>query len=115
VSAVVIYARAIVIVGAALRALDLSWSAILPYALRGLGLAAVCTAAVLAGQYAVASLTYPAVSLSAGGACALAAMVALVLARPQVLGSEAGSALGRLIPAFAPRFAVAPDPEGQAR
>jgi len=115
VSAVVIYARAIVIVGAALRALDLSWSAILPDALRGLGLAAVCTGAVLAGQYAVASLMYPAVSLSAGGACALAAMVALVLARPQVLGSEAASALGRLIPAFAPRFAVAPEPEGQAR
>jgi O-antigen/teichoic acid export membrane protein len=115
VSAVVIYARAIVIVGAALRALDLSWSAIVPYALRGLGLAAVCTVAVLAGQYAVASLTYPVISLSAGGACALAAMLVLVLARPQVLGNEAQSALGRLIPAFAPRFAGAPDPEGQAR
>lgn len=115
VSAVVIYARAIVIVGAALRALDLSWSAIVPYALRGLGLAAVCTVAVLAGQYAVASLTYPVISLSAGGACALAAMLALVLARPQVLGTEALSALSRLFPAFAPRFAGAPDPEGQAR
>lgn len=115
VSATVIYARAIVIVGAALRALDLSWSAILPYALRGLGLAGVCTAAVLAGQYAVASLTYPVISLTAGGACALAAMLALVLARPQVLGNEAQSALGRLIPAFAPRFAGAPEPKAQAR
>jgi hypothetical protein len=63
----------------------------------------------------VASLTYPVISLSAGGACALAAMLVLVLARPQVLGNEAQSALGRLIPAFAPRFAGAPDPEGQAR
>jgi lipopolysaccharide exporter len=117
VSAVVIFARAVVIIGASLRALGLSWSAVAPYALRGLGLATVCAGAVLLGQYAVAAFTAPVVSLSAGAACALAAMLLLVLARPQVLGNEARSALGRLIPAFTPRFAApaAPELDGGAR
>jgi len=44
-----------------------------------------------------------------------AGLAALVLARPQLLGRETLSALGRLIPAMAPRFAVAPEPEANAR
>jgi O-antigen/teichoic acid export membrane protein len=110
VSAVVIFARAAVIITASLHALQLRWSAILPYALRGLALAAVSAMAVLAGQHAVASLPYPLVSLFAGGTCALAVMLLLVFARPQVLGQEAQGALGRLIPAFAPRLAAAAAP-----
>jgi lipopolysaccharide exporter len=104
VSAIVIFARAFVIISAALRALTLRWSSILPYAARGLGLAAVCGGAVLAGQHAVASLTFPGISLYAGSACALAAMLLMVGARPQVLGDEAQSALARLIPRFAVRW-----------
>lgn len=100
VSAVVIFARAGVIITAALNALGLRWSAILPYAARGLGLSAVCAVAVLAGQHAVATLTFPGVSLSAGGACALAAMLLIMGLRPQLLGREARSALARLIPAM---------------
>ncbi|MDB5870803.1 MAG: putative succinoglycan transport protein [Ramlibacter sp.] len=118
VSAVVIYARATVIITAALNALQLRWTSILPYVARGLGLAAVCGAAVLLGQRAVSTLTFPGVSLYAGGACALAAMLLLVGMRPQVLGHEAQSALGRLFPAFAPQWAppVAPiDLDGQPR
>jgi O-antigen/teichoic acid export membrane protein len=117
VSAAVIFARAVVVIGAGLRALGLSWSVLVPDALRGLGLAAVCGAAVLAGRYAVAPLTLPVVSLAAGGACALAAMLLLLLVRPQLLGADAQSALGRLIPAFAPRFAVpaAPELDGGSR
>lgn len=117
VSAVVIFARAVVIIGAGLRALGLSWSAIVPDALRGVGLAAVCAAAVLAGQYAAAPLGLPVVSLLAGGFSALATLVLLLLVRPQVLGAEARSALGRLVPRFAPRFAVpaAPELDGGAR
>jgi len=111
VSAAVIFARAVVIIGAGLRALGLTWSAILPDALRGLGLAAVSAAAVLAGQYAVAPLATPIVSLAAGGACAMAAMLVVLLMRPQMLGADARSALGRLVPRFAPRFAVAAAPE----
>jgi lipopolysaccharide exporter len=104
VSAIVIFARAFVIITAALRALNLRWSSILPYAGRGLGLAAVCGGAVLAGQHAVANLTFPGISLYAGSACALAAMLLMVGARPQVLGDEAQSALARLIPRFALRL-----------
>jgi lipopolysaccharide exporter len=100
VSAVVIFARAGVIVTAALNALGLRWSAIFPYAARGLALASVCAAAVLAGQHAVATFTFPGVSLSAGGACALAAMLLIMGLRPQLLGQEARSALARLIPAM---------------
>jgi lipopolysaccharide exporter len=107
VSAVAIFARAAVIISASLNALGLTWSAIVPDVLRGLGLALIAALAVLGGQHAVASLPYPIVSLSAGGACALAAMLLVVFARPQVLGAEAQSAIGRLLPRLAPRLATA--------
>ncbi len=118
VSAMVVFARAGVIVAAVLTALQLRWSALLPYAVRGLGLAAICAGAVLAGQQAVAGLTFPGVSLYAGGACAVAAMLLVVGARPQVLGPEAHLALARLFPAFALRWAQAAtpaDPKGLPR
>jgi lipopolysaccharide exporter len=111
VSAIVIFARAAVIVIAALKALDLRWSVVLPDTLRGVGLAAVCTGAVIAGQQAVAGVTFPGVSLSAGAACAAAAMLVLVAARPQVLGRDAYGALGRLFPALALRW---PQPSASA-
>lgn len=100
VSAIVIFARALVIVAAALNALQLRWLTIAPYAVRGLGLTVVAAAAVLVGQHAVATLTFPGIALYAGGICAMAAMLLLILARPQVLGLEARSALDRLIPGF---------------
>jgi lipopolysaccharide exporter len=118
VSAIVIFARAGVIVAAALNALKLQWSALLPYAIRGLGLAAVCAAAVFAGQYATAGFTFPGASLFAGGTCAMAAMLLLVRVRPQVLGRETHSALARLIPAFTPHWpgpAVPAHSEGRTR
>jgi lipopolysaccharide exporter len=106
ISAVIIFARAGVIVTAALNALQLRWSAILPYAARGLGLAAVCGVAVLAAQHAVAAITFPGASLCAGAAAALAAMLLMVGMRPEVLGHETQSALARLIPRMAPRWAA---------
>lgn len=106
VSALVIVARAGVIIAAALRALELRWSALLPYAARGLFLSTVCAAAVLAGKHAVATLTFPGVSLYAGGICAVAAMLLLVATRPQLLGVETLSALARLFPAFRVRWAL---------
>lgn len=119
VSALVIFARAVVIIAAALNALNLQWAAIAPYAARGLGLAALCAGATLGGQQAVASITVPGISLFAGAAGALAAMLFVVGARPQVLGREAHSALARLFPAFAlhlPHPATLPaEPGGQAR
>jgi lipopolysaccharide exporter len=110
VSAAVVFARAIVIVIAALRALNLRWHVLLPDTGRGLGLAAVCAAAVYIGQQAVGSFGSPALSLFTGGAFAAAAMLILVAMRPQVLGIEALSALTRLIPRMGPRFAHAGAP-----
>ncbi len=118
VSAGVIFARAFVIVSAALRALDLRWSAIATDAARGLALAALCAGAVLAGQHAVATIAFPGIALYAGAACALAAMLLVLGARPQMLGREAYSALARLLPAFAlrwPRPAAAADSGGTPR
>jgi len=85
---------------ATLNALQLRWMTIVPYIARGLCLAAVAAVAVLAGQHAVATLTFPGVALYAGGICAMAAMLLLILVRPQVLGLEARSALARLVPGF---------------
>jgi lipopolysaccharide exporter len=118
VSVLVIVARAIVIVGAALRALKLGWLAVLPNAVRGLGLAAVCAAAVLAGQQAVAGLALPGISLCAGGTCALIAMLLMMSFRPQILGRDVGNALASLFPAVRMRWALplVPDtPDGQPR
>lgn len=111
VSALVIYARAAVIITAALRALQMRWTAIFPDLVRGIGLAAVCAGAVLAGQYAVAGITFPGVSLCAGGACALGAMLLVVGTRPQVLGRDTQSALASLFPAIRIRWALTPTPE----
>lgn len=118
VSAAVILARALVIVATALRALDLRWTCLLPYAARGLGLAAVCGIATLAGRHAAAGLAFPGSALLAGAGGALAALLLLVGARPQVLGREAHGALSRLFPAMAlrwPQPAAAADAEGRTR
>jgi O-antigen/teichoic acid export membrane protein len=121
VSALVIVARAIVIVAAALNALNLGWAAILPYVARGAGLAVLCGSAAFAGQQAVASFGLPVISLSAGAGSALLALSILVGARPQVLGREAHGALSRLFPAFALRMplphtaALPAEPGGQAQ
>jgi lipopolysaccharide exporter len=107
VSAIVVFARALVIVGAALNALNMRWVTIAPYAARGLGLAALCAVAVQAGKQAVSSLTFPGVSLYAGSVAAAAAMGLVLFLRPQALGLEAQSALARLVPRFGPRLAPA--------
>jgi lipopolysaccharide exporter len=107
-----------VIVGAALNALQLRWISIVPYAARGLGLAALCAGAVIAGQQAVSAFTFPGVSLYAGGLAAAAAMALVLFVRPQTLGFEAQSALARLVPRFGPRLApavaVSAEPTGDA-
>jgi lipopolysaccharide exporter len=119
VSALVIFARAVVIITAALKALNLRWAVVMPSLARGLALSAVCAGAVLVGQHAGAGIALPGASLFAGGLCALAAIVAIVVLRPEVLGAEAQSALARLLPRFAPTLtvAVAPvvEPNGPAR
>ncbi|MFL6692061.1 MAG: lipopolysaccharide biosynthesis protein, partial [Ramlibacter sp.] len=109
-SAVVIFARAIVIVLAGLRALGLRASVLLPFLGRGIALGAVCAAAVLLGREAAASLQHPLATLLCGGAVATIVSFGLVAIRPQVLGTEARGVLSRVIPAVGPRW-PAPTPE----
>ena len=116
VSAVVIYLRAAIIISAALRALDLRWSVLMPDLARGVGLAALAALAVAGGHQAVANVTLPGAALFAGGFCALAALLIVIGMRPTLLGRDTQSALGRLVPRFAPRWAApaAADLDGQA-
>jgi lipopolysaccharide exporter len=110
VSAAVIFARAVVIVVASLRALELRPSVLLPFLARGVALGALCGAAVLLGREAAASLHHPLLTLLCGGAFAGIVSFGLVAIRPQVLGQEARAVLSRVIPAVGPRWPT-PTPE----
>lgn len=113
-SAVLVFARAAVIVSAGLKALQMRASTLLPLALRGLGLGAFCAVAVVAARYGVGRWHHPALSMAAGGAGALAALLLVIGARPQLLGRDAHTALSRLIPAIEPLWpATHPAPGGQ--
>ncbi|TFZ00175.1 oligosaccharide flippase family protein [Ramlibacter humi] len=112
-SALIVFARAAVIVGSGLRALDLHWRELLPFALRGLGLAVACSAAVIAGREAVLPLHHPLFTLLAGGAAGTAVLIVLVFARPQVFGPEARAVLARVIPSARPRWPAPPAPEAR--
>ena len=103
VSAVVVFARATVIVGAALNALQLRWVSVAPFFLRGLVLSCILALAVLAGQQAVSSLTIPGIGLYAGGTCALFSLFVVLMVRPGLLGPEALGALARVLPGLAPQ------------
>jgi O-antigen/teichoic acid export membrane protein len=104
VSAAVIFARAAVIITAALKALGLRWSALLPYAARGLALSAVFAAAVFAGRHLAAGLPLHGAPLYGGGLCALGVLAAVIFLRPEALGLEARGALARLLPRLAPNL-----------
>jgi hypothetical protein len=110
VSCAVIAARALVIVTAALRALDLRWSALLPYAARGIALSLVAALATFAGQQAASSVPHPLVALVAGGSCAALAMLAVLLFKPEALGAEARTVLARVLPVIGPRLAPRGEP-----
>jgi len=103
-SAGVILVRALVIVAAALHALDLRWSAIAGYGARGLGLSALSAAAVLAGLELTAALASPLAALLAGGAGAAVVMLLVLLFKPALLGPEALMAIVRLAPRLAARI-----------
>jgi O-antigen/teichoic acid export membrane protein len=106
-SAAVIFARAVVVVIASLRAVQLRPSVLLPFLGRGLALGVLCAVTVLAGREAAASLHHPVFTLLGGGALATVVAFALVALRPQVLGPEARAVLSRVIPAIGPRWPAA--------
>ena len=102
--------RALVIVAASLRALDLRWRALAPGAARGLALSALAALATLAGREAASALASPLVTLLAGGSCAALALLAVLLLRPDALGPEARTALARVLPVIGPRLAPRGEP-----
>lgn len=117
VSAIVIFARAGLIVAAALHALRLRWSALLAPALRGAVFAAVCTAAVLGGRHLVAAIVLPGATLAAGALAALAVSLVVLAVFPSALGPETRGVLARFVPFMRARAATAigAAPEGLPR
>jgi lipopolysaccharide exporter len=101
-AAAVIVVRTLVIIGAGLRALDLSWRALAPFALRGLFLGAVVALAVVLGRQLVSPIHHPLATLLAEGAMGVLALVLVAFLRPQVLGPEARGVLSRLVPRMGP-------------
>jgi lipopolysaccharide exporter len=105
VSCCVVVSRALVILAASLRALDLRASVLVPYAARGLALAALAALAVFAAQHAFGSISSPLLALFAGGLAAGVVLLAIVALKPDALGPEAQTALSRVVPVFGPRLA----------
>ena len=105
-TALLLHARALVTVRAALGCLGLRASQLAPALMRGIGLAAACAIALSAGR-AVAmpfeGLWPPAwvaaLRLAGGGGAALAAGLVLVRWRPSLLGPQAMALLRRAAPA----------------
>lgn len=107
VSLLVIHARAMLIVGASLRVLDLRSRRLLPLLARGAGLALACALATWSGQtgarWVADLLLWPtfwqaAVSLVAGGAAGLGAGLLVARTAPSLLGEDAHSVLARVLP-----------------
>jgi len=118
VSALIIAARAIVIVVAALRALRLRWRVVAAPLLRGAALAVVCALAVLTGQHAAAGATQAGVALAAGSAGALAVLLAVAVWPQQLLGADVHGVAARFVPFLRPRAVpafAATQPEGLRR
>jgi lipopolysaccharide exporter len=98
--------RALVLVVAALRALRMPGSRLAPHALRGALLSAACAAAVWAGLRLAQPVGAPLVSLLAGSAPLLAALLVPWL-RPQWCAPVLGEPCWRMVLRFAPRLARA--------
>ncbi|HSW20070.1 MAG TPA: oligosaccharide flippase family protein [Ramlibacter sp.] len=107
VSAVAIHLRAVVIVAAGLRALDMRWTPLAPLLTRGLLLSAWTAGATITAQTLVAPLNNAGASLAAGTLASIAAMLVVVVAAPRLLGDGAQMALSRLLPFMRPHMAQA--------
>ena len=98
VTALLMVLRAAVIATAALRGLELRWTALLPHAARGLLLSVVCAASVLAGQELVARFEIPLLSLVISTLLAFFPAALLVVVRPKVLGYQTAAMVLRFFP-----------------
>ena len=98
VAALLMILRAAVIAMAALHALELRWTALLPHAARGLLLSVVCAASVLAGQELVVRFEIPLLSLVISTLLAFFPAALLLVVRPQVLGDQTSAMVLRFFP-----------------
>ena len=104
VSLLAIHARAILVVGAGLRALGEPWRGVMALLARGALMAAACGGATLLAQAAsrlllpLPELPAAALSLAAGSAAGLCAGLVLAWTAPALLGEEARQTLARLLP-----------------
>ena len=110
VSILAIHARAVVIVGAAMRALDLRAHRLLPLLARGALLSGLCGLAAWTAQgtahWSASLLALPpagaaAMALMIGSAAAAATGLVLAWTWPDLLGSEARELLARVMPGLA--------------
>jgi lipopolysaccharide exporter len=114
VAATLLVLRAAVISLAAMRALEIRWTRLLPHAARGLLLSVLCVTGVGLGQNATADLGSVGLSLLASGLLSLGAVLALIALRPQSLGAATIEMVLRFFPRlsrFLNRHAVPPHVE----
>ena len=107
VSVGVIHVRAVLIIGAGLRALGLRASSLLPLMARGALLSLGCGLATLAGQSCADQLPlsqalHAAASLAAGSVAALTTGLLVAWTLPSLLGSDARQVLTRMLPFMRP-------------
>ena len=102
VAAVLLVLRALVVSLAAMQALKLDWSSLLPHAARGLLLSALCVMSVWLGHSATAEFDKAWLSLLVSGLITLCTVVAAIALRPQCLGQATIDMVLR----FFPRFSV---------
>jgi len=112
VSAIVIVLRAVVVVVAGMRAVQLEGRTVLLLLARGVALGALFGLTVeVARLAAAASFHSPLLTLLLGSGVALLVAAALVGGRPQLLGREAGEVLSRFIPSLGHRWSpTVPEP-----
>jgi lipopolysaccharide exporter len=101
VAALLLLLRAMVVAGAACRALHIGFSKLWPHCARGLLLSALAAAGALSGQKLMAGFEQPLLSLAASGALSFGMLAALLAVRPQFLGQDAAGMVLRFVPGLA--------------
>jgi len=120
VAALLLLLRAMVVAGAACRALDIGPARLWPHFVRGLFLSGLAVVGALSGQEIMARFGQPLFSLAASSVIALGLAGTLVALRPQVLGEQAAAMLLRFAPRLDPLLrraglSLLPDPLGEQR
>jgi lipopolysaccharide exporter len=98
VAALLLVLRALVMSTAAIRALGLRGTTLLPQMARGLLLSAVCCTGVVLSQIAVARFQMPLLSLVASTLSVLLPLGLLLVLRPQILGDQTAGMVLRFFP-----------------